>query len=29
MNKKTDEEIQDLVDKAAAGDKKALETLPL
>lgn len=27
MNKKTDEEIQDLVDKAAAGDKKALETL--
>lgn len=27
MNKKTNKEMQDLVEKATAGDKKALETL--
>ena len=27
MNKKTNEELQALVNKATAGDKKALETL--
>ena len=27
MNKKTHEELQALIDKATAGDKKALETL--